>query len=84
MQTLGEFYDLKSNTLEKEENIIGNIQGNTTEERTFKIVKWIFYQTLKELRIKMINLEARLNLIKIMLWERKDKETINLDKKLIH
>ena len=36
MQTLGEFYDLKSTMLEKEENIIDNIHGNSTEERTYQ------------------------------------------------
>ena len=56
----------------KEENIISNIQGNTTEERTFEIVKRFIHKwSIKEIWIKMINLEAWLNLIKILRKKRK-------------
>ena len=40
MQTLGEFHDLKSKMLEKEESIVDGIKGDTPEEETFKILKW--------------------------------------------
>ena len=43
MQMLGEFYDLKSKLLESEENIIREIEGNTTEEKTFNIIKWFMH-----------------------------------------
>jgi hypothetical protein len=43
MQLLGEFYDLKSKLLESEENIIREIEGNTTEEKTFNIIKWFMH-----------------------------------------
>ena len=60
IQMLGEFYDSKSNMLENEENIIGNIQGNTTEERPFKIVKWFIHNeaSTSPIRLTSFNLDV--------------------------
>ena len=43
MQLLGEFYDLKSKLLESEENIICEIEGSTSEGKTFNIMKWFMH-----------------------------------------
>ena len=40
MQTLGEYHELKSTLLEKEEYIISGFQDDTSEEEAFKILKW--------------------------------------------
>ena len=40
---LREFHDLKSTMLAKEESIIGDIKGDLSEERTFKILKWFIH-----------------------------------------
>ena len=40
MQTLGEFHELKSNMLENEEYIIGNIKEDNPEKRDSKIIRW--------------------------------------------
>ena len=38
IQTLGEFHELKSNMLENEESTIGNTKGDSSEEKTCKII----------------------------------------------
>ena len=43
MQTLGEFHELKSNMLEKEENIIGNINEDNPDKKTNKIIRWFMF-----------------------------------------
>ena len=40
METLGEFHDLKSKLLESEESVVNDIKGDTSEEKTYKILKW--------------------------------------------
>ena len=40
MQTLGEFHELKSNMLENEEYIIGNIKEDNPEKKDSKIMRW--------------------------------------------
>ena len=64
MQTLGEFYDLKSNMLEKEENIISNTDGKSTEERTFKIVKWFVHNeaSISPIRLTSFNPDVSANI----------------------
>ena len=40
METLGEFHDLKSKLPESEKSIVNNIKEDTSEEKTYKILKW--------------------------------------------
>ena len=43
MQTLGEYHELKSNMLDNEEYIIGNIEEDNPEKKTNKIIKWFMF-----------------------------------------
>ena len=43
MQTLGEFYEFKSNMLENEENIVGNINEDNPDKKTSKIIRWFMF-----------------------------------------
>ena len=48
MQLLGEFYDLKSNFLESEENIIKDIEGRTIEEKTTNVINWFMHNDVSD------------------------------------
>ena len=43
MKLLQEFYELKSNLLGNEENIIKSIEGSTIEEKTTNIINWFMF-----------------------------------------
>ena len=43
MQTLGEYHELKSNILDNEEYIIGNIKEDNPEKKANKIIKWFMF-----------------------------------------
>jgi len=48
MKLLSEFYDLKSKLLEKEEQIVKDMHGNSIEEKTLNIVDWFIQEEVKE------------------------------------
>ena len=48
VQLLGEFYDLKSKLLQREENIINNIEGRTVEEKTTNLIKWFMHNDVSD------------------------------------
>ena len=61
MQKLGEFHELKSNMLEKEESIVGDIKGDTSEKKHAKssiglcIMKFQQAQSGHLLSVQMFN-----------------------------
>ena len=46
METLGEFHDLKSKLLEREESIVNNIKGDLTDSFTCKILEWFIHNEI--------------------------------------
>jgi hypothetical protein len=48
MKLLSEFYDLKSKLLEKEEQIVKDMHGNSIEEKTLNIIDWFIQEEVKE------------------------------------
>ena len=43
MKLLQEFYELKSNLLGNEDDILKNIEGSTIEETTTNIINWFMF-----------------------------------------
>ena len=43
MQTLGEYHELKSNMLDNEEYIVGNIKEDNPEKKENKIIEWFMF-----------------------------------------